>query len=255
MKVSAVVLTKNAQNTITECIKSLSFCDEVVVVDDFSTDDTIQVIKKIKNISTKILKHDLQEDFSQQRNFALDHVKNEWVLFVDADEVVTDSLAKEILGLQDSDIENVQGYTIQRRDTMWGQELLYGEAGNNRFVRLARKNAGKWVGTVHETWKISGNIQELNNLLYHYPHPTISEFLKEINTYSTLRAQELYTKKVKSNLFFILMYPGLKFIKNYIWNAGYKDKTAGFICATIMSLHSFLVRAKLYLLWKGIKNT
>ncbi len=255
MKVSAVVLTKNAQDTIKECIESLTFCDEVVVVDDFSTDDTIQIIKTIRNTPVIILERDLEENFSQQRNFALEHVKNEWVLFVDADEVVTDSLAKEITQLHDLDVENVQGYTVQRRDVIWGQELLYGEAGKNRFVRLARKNAGKWVGTVHETWKISGNIQELANFLYHYPHPTISEFLREINKYSTLRAQELYAKKVKSNLFFILTYPGLKFIKNYIWYRGYKDKTAGFICAMIMSLHSFLVRAKLYLLWKGIKNT
>jgi hypothetical protein len=111
------------------------------------------------------------------------------------------------------------------------------------------KGKGEWRGVVHETWRVDGRVGKLQNELDHYPHQTIAEFLAEINMYTTLRARELYGKKIQVKGFEILLYPKVKFIQNYFLKMGFRDGTAGFIVAVLMSFHSFLVRGKLWLMY------
>lgn len=250
--ISAVVLTKNEENNIVECLKLLKWCDQIIVIDDNSEDRTVEIAKKL---GAKVFIHLLDGDFSQQRNFGLFKSKNDWVLFIDADERVTEALASEISNLIHStssgQISNqYDGFYIRRRDFMWGRELKYGETGNIKLLRLAKKNKGKWEGKVHEEWKVKGRIGELKNPILHYPHQTITEFLKEVNFYTDIRAKELYEKGVKVNFFSIISYPKLKFFNNYFLKLGFLDGTAGLVHALMMSFHSFLVRGKLWLLWK-----
>lgn len=252
--ISAVILTKNEEKNILDCIESVLFCDEILIIDDNSTDKTVDFVEKLQNPKIHLLTHTL-EDFASQRNFALSKAQGDWVLFVDADERVSDPLASEISSIQFPLSNDVQGFYIKREDIVWEKKLEYGEVGNMKLLRFGRKDAGIWEGKVHEVWKIKGKTGTLVHTLTHYPHTSVTEFLSKINSYSTLRAQELYTKKKKTNWFWILAYPKAKFIKNYIFLKGYKDGTAGFVHAVLMSFHSFLVRGKLYLLWKGIKNT
>ena len=124
MKLSAVVLAKNAQGTLAHCLKSLSFCSEVIVVDDNSTDNTVVIAKKL---GAKVFYRDLDDDFSAQRNFGLKKVRNEWVLFIDADERVSKDLKKEISKAL-SDV-NFNGYFLRRYEVWLGKKLKYGEWG------------------------------------------------------------------------------------------------------------------------------
>jgi hypothetical protein len=110
------------------------------------------------------------------------------------------------------------------------------------------------VKTIHEEWKVAGPIGLLDEPLFHYPHPTISEFLKEINFYTTLKAQELYREGVWVGAEPIILYPIGKFIKNYILKLGFLDGTPGFMLSMMMSFHSFLTRAKLWTLEFGQGN-
>nr|MBI5455569.1 hypothetical protein [Candidatus Levybacteria bacterium] len=142
------------------------------------------------------------------------------------------------------------GFYIKRLDVIWGKMLKHGETGNIKLLRLARKKAGVWYGKVHEQWQIDGKISELENSLIHYPHQTIDEFLKEINFYTSIRAKELYEAGVRGSLKDIIVYPKAKFILNYFIRLGFLDGIEGFIFAIFMSFHSFLVRGKLWLLWK-----
>lgn len=250
--VTAIILVKNGIKLINECIKSLSFCDEILVIDDNSTDDTIKILNGLATKKIKIIPHDLSNNFSQARNFGLQKAKNEWVLFVDSDEVISDALAYEISNVVHTagqDMGNFNGFYIKRQDIMWGKMLKHGETGNIRLLRLARKNTGKWVGMVHEEWKINGKVGMLMNPIIHYPHPTIADFLKKINFYSTLRADELYLKKVKTNMLSLILYPSSKLIINFIFRKGFLDGIPGLIHAIIMSFHSFLVRGKLWQIW------
>lgn len=245
--ISAIVLTKNEEQNIARCLDSLVWCDEIIVVDDKSSDKTIEIAKKYK---TSIYSHNLNNDFSAQRNFGLSKAKNEWVLFVDSDEVVSDALAYEIssaIGLKDQNLRSFNGFYIRRSDFMWGKQLKYGETGDIKLLRLGRKGFGEWEGMAHEKWKIGGPLGKLTNPLLHFPHKTLEEFLKEVNFYTDIRAEELKNKNIKVFLWSILLYPFGKFIFNYIIMRGFLDGMQGLVFAITMSFHSFLVRSKLWL--------
>ena len=248
--ISAIILTKNEERHVLDCIEALSFCDEIIVVDDYSDDRTVDLLKNYKGErSAKVFKRKLDNDFASQRNFGLEKAKGEWVLFVDVDERVNSSLREEILQLTKNPINKYNGFFIKRKDFMWGRLLNHGETGSTKLLRLAIKGNGLWNGNVHEVWSIGGNIGELTYPLIHYPHPTVHEFLAEINRYSDLRAKELYKNKVKIHWWSIIFYPKAKFFLNYFVKRGFLDGVPGLLVALIMSFHSFLVRSKLWLLW------
>jgi len=244
-KFSVVILTRNEEKNILDCLESIKGTDEIIVIDDNSKDRTEEVIKTFDK-QIKIYKRALSGDFSAQRNFGLLKAKNEWVLFLDADERVPRELFHKInSALTDNKFD---GFLIERRDIMWGRELKFGEAGNIKLLRFAKKNKGKWEGKVHEKWDIKGAVGELDNPLMHYPHQTISEFLSEVSLYSTIRANELKQAGIKVSAIDIILYPKLKFLLNYFVKLGFMDGLPGLTVALMMSLHSFLVRSKLWLL-------
>ena len=248
---TAVVLTKNEEKNIGDCLKSLKFCDEIIVVDDYSEDKTVERIRNSKpeTQKLKIFQRHLNGDFAAQRNYGLKQAKNEWVLFVDADERISPQLAKEIVSRVSCLVSRVSGYFFKRKDFFLGHELKHGETASVRLLRLARKNCGKWEGKVHEVWKVQGEISCLKNPILHY-HSGLTKFLKGLNCFSTLAAQE-FCKQEKRDSFWEWLKPAVKFVQNYFLRLGFLDGTAGFVHAVCMSLHSFLVRAKLFMLWKN----
>jgi glycosyltransferase involved in cell wall biosynthesis len=242
---TGIVLTKNEERNIKACLKSLSFCDEILVIDDFSTDQTVKIAKKA---NCQVLKRKLGNSFAAQRNFALKKAKPGWVLFVDADERVTPDLQEEIK----TAIKNPEiiGYFLKRRDILFGKKIHFGETRKTRLLRLARRDGGEWTRRVHETWQVKGRLGQLKTPLLHYPHQSLTDFLKEINHYSSLHAQTLYEERKQTNLFEIIFYPLAKFLKNYFFHLGFLDTMPGLILALTMSLHSFLARGKLFMLTK-----
>lgn len=246
--ISAVVLTKNEEKNIIDCVENLSWCSEIIVVDDYSEDRTLKVLESLKNQKIKTHKRKLADDFAAQRNFGLEKAIGEWVLYVDADERVSEKLVQEIQNkIKD---ESASAFYIRRIDNVWGKLLLHGETGNAKFIRLAKKDAGKWNGKVHEKWIVKGSVVGLASPIIHYPIKDLSDFLRKINFYTDLRAQELKEKGVRVSWVSIIAYPKGKFILNYFLRRGFLDGTNGFVHAILMSFHSFLVRGKLWLLWQ-----
>ena len=241
--ISAIVLSHNDEDSIARTLKSLIWCDEVIVIDDFSADTTVEIARKY---NAKVYQRHLNDDFAAQRNFGLEKAAGEWVLFVDSDEVVSEALAKEIQEAVKSDII---GFYLKRQDWLFGKALKHGETGRVRLLRLAKRNAGTWGRSVHETWNVKGDIGELDRPLDHFPHQDVAQFIEEINRYSSINARYLYSKNVHVQWWHILAYPKLKFFKDYFWYLGFLDGTAGAVVALAMSFHSFLTRAKLWLLW------
>lgn len=249
---SVVIIAKNEEKNILDCLETVLWADEIIIVDDNSEDRTIEVVKSLSSKKIKVYSKSLNEDFASQRNYALSKATKKWILFLDADERVTNELREEIntFLIENIKISNINGFFIKRKDIMWGKELKYGETGSIKLLRFAKKDSGIWKGKVHEIWEVEGNISEMENNLIHFPHQTIDEFLSEINFYTTLRAKELYENKIESSVKNIILYPKGKFIKNYFIKLGFLDGIEGLIFAIFMSLHSFLVRGKLWLLWK-----
>lgn len=243
MKLSVVILTKNEEKNISEAIQSVDFADEIIIIDDISSDKTVEIAN---SKSIKVYKRRLNGDFAGQRNYGLYKAKNEWVLFLDADERPSKGLVDELITMKDEPVYD--GFKIKRKDFIWGKKLRYGETGSIKLLRLARKGAGKWKRKVHEYWDIIGNVGELKNPILHYPHQTIKEFINDIDYFSTLHAEANRQEGKKSSLLKIIFWQRFKFFNNWILKLGFLDGTQGFIMALMMSFHSFLAWSKLWLM-------
>ena len=243
IKTSVIILTNNEQDNIGKCMSSVAWSDEIIIIDDYSNDKTTQIAQ---SRGAKVFKRRLNNDFSSQRNFGLKKAKNNWVLFLDADEILTAFLSEEIVRRLKNINPGVSGFCFKRTDHFINQWLKHGETSNVRLLRLAKKNSGSWIGKVHETWQIKGETEEFSNPILHHPHKNLTSLYEKINFYTGIRAKELSNKGVKSTLFQIVVYPVGKFIQNYVLRKGFRDGTAGMVFAISMSFHSFLVRVKLW---------
>ncbi len=246
---SAVIIAKDEEATIEKLVGSLSFCDEVVVIDNNSSDQT----EKWAKAAGAIVYEDKTEgDFSHLRNYGLEKAQGDWILFVDADETVSKELAGEIKQVIDEK-KSINVYAIKRRDFFWGKELNFGEPysiAHQGIIRLIKKGTGSFEGRVHETFKTTEQIAILKNHLLHNAHSGVADFLKNINHYSTIRAHELFERKEKVTIFHIVFFPIFKFIYTFFLRLGFRDGPAGFVYCFLMSFHSYLVRTKLYLLYQ-----
>lgn len=250
MSISAIIITRDEEDNIEGCLESLRWCNEIIIIDDNSKDKTVD---KARRYTDKIFTRPLNNDFSEQRNYALSKAKYDWILFIDADEKVTSSLRKEIQEKINEQVNEYSGFLVKRKDFIWGMKIKHGEAGDIKLLRMAKRSSGEWQGKIHEVWKINGKISELKNPLFHYPHQTIGEFIKDINVYTTIRAQELFISGTSAYWTSVIFYPLGKFFYNYFFKLGFLDGIAGLVYAVIMSFHSFLVRGKLWLLWQEKK--
>ncbi len=245
MNTSVIIITKNEEKNIEECIKTLEGYDEIIVVDDNSSDATAKIAKKL---GAQVYEHSLEGDFAAQRNFGLQKAKGSWILFIDADERMSPQLNYEIHSQINDAMSIYSGFYIRRIDKMWGKTITHGESSQTKFLRLAKKGSGDWIGMVHERWMVNGKVGMLKHPLMHFPHQTIREFVTEINYYTDLRAGELNDRKVKVRRRDIFLFPLGKFIQNYFFRLGILDGLIGLLQAILMSFHSFLVRGKLWLL-------
>ncbi|MFH1827495.1 MAG: glycosyltransferase family 2 protein [bacterium] len=245
MKLSVVILTKDNEKNIESALKSASFAEEIIILDDNSQDETKDIARKYE---ATVIQRSLNEDFAQQRNYGLKKAIGDWILFLDADEVITNELQKEIVSTIKKN-NKILGYYIKRRDIFWGRVLKHGEVKKTYregIIRFFKKNSGLWERPVHEAFVHKGYFGQLSGFIEHYSHNGIKDFIRNINFYSTIRAKELANLNTKSNILQIFFFPTAKFILNYIFRLGFLDGVEGFVYAFMMSFHSFLVKAKLY---------
>src|SRR3989344_125091 len=243
--ISAVTLTKNEEENIKDCLKSLEFCDERIVIDDNSTDDTVKLAIAE---GAKVYQKALNSDFAAQRNFGLEKAISDWVLFIDADELISNNLSVEIMNKVKR--KDIDGCFFKRQDIFMGKELKHGEPGNIKLLRLAQKNKGKWKRKVHEYWQIKGNVSTFKSALIHNSHKDLSEFIGTINYYSEIHARENVKENKRSSLVKILFFPILHFCNNFILKRGFMDGSGGFVFAFLMSFHSYLSWSKQWLIQK-----
>jgi glycosyltransferase involved in cell wall biosynthesis len=239
--VSACVITRNEGRRLAACLDRLRWADEIVVVDDESTDDTREVAARS---GARVLVRAKTGDFAAQRNFALDQATGDWVLFVDADEEVGDALRDEILGAVRH--PGVVAWRVPREDHHFGQVFRHGESRSVPLLRLARRDAGRWHGRVHEEWRVAGSTGVLREALIHRSHADIAEFVEKVNYYTTLAADRLAEEGRSGAAWQLVVYPLGSFLRNYVVRRGFLDGVSGFVLAVLMTLHPFLARAKLW---------
>lgn len=247
--VTAIIIVKNEQDLIVKAIESCRWCDEIIVADDGSADETRQRVKKLA-----VTLHTLSPitSFAAKRNQCLQFAHHDWVLFVDADEQISHALASEIsTTIQNTDCD---GFSIPRRDFIFGKQLQFGETGHMQLLRLAKKQAGTWKRDVHEVWDIQGKVGTLRNIMTHSPHENIEEFIQSINLYTEIEASQRFQAKPSliTLSFQMLFFPIGKFVYNSVILLGILDGFAGIVHAYMMSLHSLAVRIKVI---EKLRNT
>lgn len=219
MGLTAVILTNKKPKDISKTIESVSFADEVII------------------ISPK--KHPIS-DFAFERNIGISKAKNDWILFVDDDEVISSNLAHEIQKAIKGNSN--QAYYLKRLDRYHGQILRHGETGNTKIIRLAKKTAGEFNRPVHEIWRITGATGILKNPLIHERGELVNPFMNRMIQYCPIDATALTKEGKTFSLPRLFLNPVAKFIQNYFVRFGFLDGCAGLFQAYLMSVQSLTVR-------------
>ncbi len=247
-KISLLLLTKNEQDNLNKWgswIYDLKCLSEIIVIDDESTDDTLKILKSFSSLdlSVNIFKQKLDNNFSAQRNFGLSKCKNDWVLFLDADEIPTPKTIKYLNNLK---LTNGHNYSFKRNIVYLNHSISHGQCLDDKPIKLFNKNEGKFIGPVHEVWESSSATIDSHQTILHHSIKNLNSFLEKINLYSTIRAKQLFAQKKKTSLWEIIFYPKFKFLDLYFLKLGFLDGIPGLILSLSLSFNSFLVRSKLW---------
>ena len=239
--VSAIVITLNEENNIGACLDSLSFAEEIVVVDSGSTDRTEEICRKDSRVRWF---SEEWKGYGKQKNSALDKAKGPWIFSIDADERVTKDLAEEISGI-DLNRSPCAGYRVPRRSFFGDTWVRYGGWYPDSTVRLWKKEAGRFEErSVHEAVRVSGPVGTLSGDLLHYTYRDTSDFIERMNRYSSLGAQELLRLGKRVTVFDLVLRPPYTFFKMFVLKRGFLDGWLGFRLAVLYSMYTFVKYAK-----------
>ncbi len=248
-KLSVIIITKNEADNITHCLTSLAFADEIIILDSGSSDNTIEICQRFTD---KIFSTDWP-GFGPQKNRALDKASYDWVLSIDADEMVSPELAREIKTLLAAPDKN--GYHIQRISRYCGRTIRYSGWQSDKPLRLFNKHFGRFTNDiVHEKIVVAGPLGNTTNPLYHTPYKNLTQVLEKINTYSTYGAEQRLAKGKKGNLPIAIGRGLWAFVKAYIIKRGFLDGREGFMLAVSNALTTFYCYMKLAYLLKNRSN-
>ena len=240
-RLSALVTCGNEEAMIGECLASLWFADEILVVDSFSTDRTLELARPL---ATRILQHEYVNP-AAQKNWAIPQAAHEWVLILDADERVPRELAAEIRQiLQDP---HHDGYWIRRRNFFMGREIRHGTWRSDKVLRLFRRDRGRYQDKqVHEEIVLPSPPGWCEKRLLHYSYRSLDDFLRKVSRYSTWGAEDACRRGMRGSAWRIFGHSVGHFCKSYFLKAGFLDGPEGLIIAFMEGYQGFFKYAKLY---------
>lgn len=242
--ISAVIITKNEEINIGRCLASLSWVDDILVVDSGSMDRTLAIAQEhgARVIETPWL------GFGKTKQLAVDLASHDWVFSIDADEVVPERLSREIESVLTN--PDKQGYRIPRCSFYLGRPIRFSGWRSDAPLRLFNRKHGRFNEKIlHESVELASKPGTLKTRMMHYTYPTISSHLSKIDSYSGLGAKQLLEKGRRAGLFSACLRGLGKFIKMYLLKLGFLDGKEGFILAVISS---FGVTLKYFRLWELI---
>ncbi len=282
-KLSVVLATRNEEQNIGTCLDSIKqIADELIIVDENSTDQTREIAK---SFGAKIYLEPHHEIFHITKQKALDYAKNPWILQLDADEIITPELSEEItkvINMSDSELEKynqevltknklfqrhqkliekrdgkfdtnkeICAFFIARRNFFLGKPLIHAGVYPDPAIRLIKKDkAGFPMKSVHEIMWVNGTIGWLQHAMLHNDSPTLRKYLMRLNRYTDLKAQEFEVSKLPKNLFYLFLYTTIKplsvFMKLYFRHKGFKDDTRGFLWSIFSASHYPIAYYKYY---------
>lgn len=235
--ITAVILTKNEANMLAGCINSLAWCDEILLIDNGSTDETVSLAE---NLGARVINFS-HPSFARKRNEALKHAKNDWLFYIDADERVTPTFAKEVMvQLETSSAKVLQA---NRENICYGFEFKHGGWENDLVTRIFHKTALKeWLGQIHESPVFTGEVIKLHSPLIHLTHRSTEDNLRKSAEWTKLEAELLYKAGEKPVTLLTLFRKGLmEFFRRAVSKKGYRDGMAGLVEAVVQGLNRMIV--------------
>ena len=241
---SVIISAWNEEAKIKRCLASVSWADEIIFVDNSSTDQTSRIAKQF---TSKVFKRPNNPMLNVNKNFGFSKATSDWILSLDADEKITKELASEIRSTIDAQNELV-GYWIPRKNILFGKWIMHGLWWPDKQLRLFKRNKGKFPGIhVHEYLSVDGSTGELDEPYIHYNYETISQFIKKMDTiYTESEVQKHISANYQLSWYDALRFPISDFVKIYFVQQGYKDGLHGLVLSILQSFYSFIVFAKLW---------
>ena len=248
-RISVLILAKNEAQNLPQCLETVSWANEVIVVVDRASRDATQAIAQRGADLVAIRTFD---DFASQRNAALELATGDWVFAIDADERATPDLASEIRRVTSSPRQPHSGYRVPIRSVILGRPFRFSGTQHDRPLRLFRRDRGRWIGAVHETVELEGTVGMLRHALQHRTIPDMQTFLRKLNEYTTLEAIKFEREGRRVRATDLAVRPAWTFIKLYLGKQGFRDGPEGLAFCTLSGLsvavrhwkHRELIRAR-----------
>lgn len=234
----------NEADRLGDCLASLAFCDELVVVDSFSTDDTVAIARAH---GARVLQRAF-EGYRSQKQFAVDQAAHDWVLCLDADERVDATLRAAIEAERAAGFPDAAGYRFARLSNYFGRFLRHGNAYPDRVLRLFDRRRGGWRGKreVHESASVDGAVKTLRGDLVHFPYPTFERQLLKTQRYARMMAEHDFRRGKRATLAKLVLAPAWRFWRGYLLRGGFLDGWHGLVYAYVRANY---VRQKTVMLW------
>ncbi len=249
-KVTAIIPTLNEEKNIVRAINQVNWADEIIVIDSFSNDATIDIAKKM---GARILQRRF-DDFSSQKNYAITQAENDWIFILDADEQISEDLKLEIIEKL-YNIKNEKGFWIPRHNFFLGKKVNFSGWQNDKVLRLFNRNSCQYNGKlVHEEIKCNGKIGHFTMPLLHYTYKSYDDYLNKIKRYANLKAKELFKKNIKPGFFLGFVKPAYRFIYHYFITFGIFDGKTGWTIAKINAIGMRERYRKLKKLYKEMRH-
>ncbi len=240
--ISATLITHNEQVNIEEALQSVSWADEIVVVDSGSTDATVEICRRHTD---KVFER-RWTGFVDQKNHAVERARYNWILSLDADERAGPELIEEIGRLRQAGFDRA-GYRIPRVAYFMGRWIRHGEWYPDYQLRLFDRRRGCWRGgRVHESVQVDGAPGILRGEIRHYTYRSLSDYLRRLETYSTLASQDYQQRGKSASLTKMVCNPAAAFLKGYVLKRGFLDGGPGLMVAAMGAISAYFKYAKLY---------
>jgi glycosyltransferase involved in cell wall biosynthesis len=242
-RLSVVVVTLNEGERIRACLESAAWADELIVVDAESHDKTAAVAREL----TDHVFVRPWPGFAAQKNFGLEQARGDWILSLDADEVVSSTLREEITAIVERGGDHA-GYAVPRRNVFWGRWIRHGGLYPDWQLRLFRRTSGRFAErSVHESVSVDGTVGRLTGHLEHRSYRDVADFLERADRYSTLAAAEWVTSgRPCRPLLDLVARPVGRFLAMYVARAGFLDGWRGFLLAVLYAYYVLMRSAKVW---------
>jgi glycosyltransferase involved in cell wall biosynthesis len=250
LKITAVIITYNEEKIIRKTLSQLYWCDEIVIVDSYSTDNTVAICREFGcDVYSRTF-----DGYGSQKQFAIARATNDWVLCIDADEMPTDPLIKEIRSINPNTA--YAGFSFPMNMVFLDKEFLHGKESGRHFIRLFdRRKGGVTADSVHESFQVQGPIKKLEHTILHYSYTSIHQCVEKLNRYSTLSAGISNGKGKKRSAMAVLFGLPFNFLKYYLLERNCLNGMKGFYWSVFASYYHFLKYVKLKELKQPEKRT